>query len=458
MPPAGHTSVKAGKSANLLNQGGPGGSEMRRLYGHLNLEETPLPSAWNHKDRYQHLALTSGYGNLRVEYNGPGKSDNDAAAVRANYKIPSACGVYYFEVKIVNKGREGYIGIGLSDQHVQLNRLPGWEKNSYGYHGDDGHSFCCSGVGTAYGPTFTTGDVIGCCINFVDNTCFYTKNGLFLGICFQDLKPNLYPTVGLRTPGEVVEANFGQKPFEYDIMNHWEETRSKVKSKIESTALVSMTNSASWQSIMNQLVLEYLIHHGYGETAGSFANEIGGNISQDLQSIKMRQNIRNLMLSGDFEEAIKLTEQTYPSVLKDNEELVFKIRCRQFIEMVEKGFAGSEDMEQALQIMNFGQNLQAMCDSGNLQQSCKDELVEAFGLLAYPNPHSSPMGYLLSNEHREPLATALNSAILKSQEKPSQAALEECVQQLGACHVQMIENGIGASAFLSVWDILGALD
>lgn len=27
----------------------------------------------------------------------------------------------------------------------------------------------------------------------------------------------MYPTVGLQTPGEVVDANFGQKPFVYDI-------------------------------------------------------------------------------------------------------------------------------------------------------------------------------------------------------------------------------------------------
>lgn len=65
--------------------------------------------------------------------------------------------------------------------------LLGWDKQSYGYHGDDGHSFCSSGTGQPYGPTFTTGDVIGCGVNLIDNTCFYTKNGHHLGTAFTDL-------------------------------------------------------------------------------------------------------------------------------------------------------------------------------------------------------------------------------------------------------------------------------
>ena len=42
--------------------------------------------------------------------------------------IPSDCGVYYYEVEVLSKGRDGYIGVGLSAASVNLGRLPGWEQ------------------------------------------------------------------------------------------------------------------------------------------------------------------------------------------------------------------------------------------------------------------------------------------------------------------------------------------
>ena len=68
---------------------------------------------------------------------------------------------YFIDGSTYLLGRDGYMGVGLSAQGVNMNRLPGWDKHSYGYHGDDGNSFCSSGTGQAYGPTFTTNDVIG---------------------------------------------------------------------------------------------------------------------------------------------------------------------------------------------------------------------------------------------------------------------------------------------------------
>jgi hypothetical protein len=100
-----------------------GGDNISRLYPNVNQQDTPLPRQWSTVYKCQTLNLS--HGNLRVTYKGPGKTHKDAASVRTEYPIPAACGIYYFEIKIVSKGRDGYMGIGLSKSDVLLNRLPG---------------------------------------------------------------------------------------------------------------------------------------------------------------------------------------------------------------------------------------------------------------------------------------------------------------------------------------------
>jgi hypothetical protein len=144
---------------------------------------------------------------------GPGKDDKDAACVKTKNSISPSCGIYYYEVTIISSGRDGFIGIGLCTKEMTYSCLPGWVEDSFGYHGDDGNCFQKSGKGNKYGPSFATGDVIGCCLNFIDQTCFFTKNGVHLGIAFSNIsfdeKRPYFPCVGMRTPGEVVKANFG---------------------------------------------------------------------------------------------------------------------------------------------------------------------------------------------------------------------------------------------------------
>jgi hypothetical protein len=50
-----------------------------------------------------------------------------------------------------------------------------------------------------------------------------------LTTAFSDLPPNLYPTVGLQTPGEVIDANFGQEPFLFDIEGEMRALRRKTR-------------------------------------------------------------------------------------------------------------------------------------------------------------------------------------------------------------------------------------
>ncbi|KAL7747857.1 hypothetical protein RI367_006792 [Sorochytrium milnesiophthora] len=402
-----------------------------------------FPSAWSLKDKCNMLDLQRGAG----------RNDSDAGAVRANHPIPTQCGIYYFEIDIISKGRDGYIAVGFSAHGVPLNRLPGWEPNSWGYHGDDGNSFGCNGQGKPYGPTFTTGDTIGCCINFITNVAFYTKNGVSLGVAYKDIpfnKPSptnippasaqhthgapnqpphgllVYPSVGMRTPGEAVEVNFGQNPFKFDIESYVKEEKERLWRHINATSVPSaalgvspppsaaaakseesaptpVTNSnaatasatagpaaaaseAQFTSALNELVLSYLVHHGYSQTATTLARDLSLNVEETvdvvmenggahgngakksaasngravgglaaitspisavhpggsarpmaerIKEINNRQQICDHILTGNIDGAIETTNRLYPQVLsKQNEDIYFQLRCRKFIELM----------------------------------------------------------------------------------------------------------------------------
>ena len=197
----------------------------------------PLPSKFAEGDKFGSIEISA--DGLELKYVGPSKmGDHEAAATRSDHPMPSQCGIYYYEVNIIAKGKEGMIGIGFSGANVSLEKLPGWEPDSWAYHGDDGKSFCCQIPGKPYGPTFTSGDVVGCGVNFMTGCAFFTKNGNFLSRCrifrafwkphmitnglldnaFKDLRDiKLYPSIGMKRPHAHLSVNFGQKPFVFNI-------------------------------------------------------------------------------------------------------------------------------------------------------------------------------------------------------------------------------------------------
>ncbi|ELR15943.1 SPRY domain containing protein [Acanthamoeba castellanii str. Neff] len=116
--------------------------------------------------------------------------------------------------------------IRLSPQDVLPDLLEisddGLSVRSYGYHADDGRVFAQSGIGRKWGPTFTTGDVIGCGVNFLSRSLFFTKNGELLGVAVQKLKHcrKFYPIVTLHSAGARVRLNFGDRPFVFPVGEH----------------------------------------------------------------------------------------------------------------------------------------------------------------------------------------------------------------------------------------------
>ena len=117
------------------------------------------------------------------------------------------------------------VAVGLATQaFLRHRRMPGWDAESYGYHGDDGAIFHGRGRQLSkYGPSFGPGDVVGCGIDYSDSTVFFTLNGVCLGTAFT-LFPRadateLYPTVGVDAAVSVT-LNYGREPFVFDLLQH----------------------------------------------------------------------------------------------------------------------------------------------------------------------------------------------------------------------------------------------
>lgn len=256
--------------------------------------------------------------------------------------------------------------------------MPGWVQDSWGYHGDDGNSFACQTNGkpyspVPYGPTFSTNDIIGCAINFRNGTAFYTKNGISLGVAFKDVKGSaLYPTVGMRTVGEHIRVNFGQRPFMFDIDAFMREEKIKTYKQISSYPLsIELLNGglssappngpgasasdAALTHTIHKLIASYLGYNGYVDSVHAFADDVqkeilafsnarvdnGNNANsyseqdmhEDLETVN-RQKIRVAVLEGNIDRALKLTELFFPKAFEDNPEIVFQLKCRKFVELM----------------------------------------------------------------------------------------------------------------------------
>lgn len=70
----------------------------------------------------------------------------------------------------------------------------------------------------------------------------------------------------LVAPGEIVEGNFGSKPFEFDIETYFAEQKVKTMEMIDQVELPAGLD-------VNEIVLAYLVHNGFSETARKFMDD-----------------------------------------------------------------------------------------------------------------------------------------------------------------------------------------
>ncbi|KAK5992403.1 Ran-binding protein 9 [Cladobotryum mycophilum] len=470
----------------------------------------PLPTKLNKDDMWNAIEIHSdGLGLKHVGQRNHPDRDHEASAVRADHFMPPQCGIYYFEVRILSGKREDTtIAIGFSTKAAATSRPVGWEAESWGYHGDDGRCFTGQNIGRHYGPTFNHGDVVGCGVNFRDRTAFFTKNGVKLDDAFHDIKGKLYPSVSLKKPGEEILVNFGQEPFIYNIDDMMNGQRARVQEAIENADTSQLEPGMSETDLIQSLVLQFLQHDGYVETARAFAEDmklqkealsldpeatVPGVSIKDDEDANNRQRIRRAILEGDIDRALKLTNACYPQVLRDNEQVYFKLRCRKFIEMVRKaaqlsmvyeskssnGHSAQEmDLDEShgwgdnmmdtdsgdqaelmrleTNMLEYGQTLQAEY-SNDPRKEISKALNEIWALVAYRNPLKEPqVSHLLDRKGRAAVAEELNSAILSSLGKSSRAALEKLYAQTSVLLEDLRQDG-GAGAFVSLQDVVDGI-
>jgi hypothetical protein len=150
---------------------------------------------------------------------GPGPRNGNLQLYRASGSGWGMCGStfgvssgkWYWEA-ITENGSGSVSGIHKT-QPTGYAQIVGYnEPNGYGYSGDGNK--LNNNTGTAYGATYTTGDVIGIALDMDAGTLTFYKNNTSQGVAFSGLSGTFMPAFSAAGPTSC-NANFGQQPFIY---------------------------------------------------------------------------------------------------------------------------------------------------------------------------------------------------------------------------------------------------
>jgi hypothetical protein len=250
----------------------------------------------------------------------------------------------------------------------------------------------------------------------------------------------LYPTVGLRSPGEKVEANFGSKPFVFDL----EQLQKALKMKTLRT--IDAIDIPDKNSCLHSLVVSYLMHYGYSDTATALIKEsaLEGKVisAKEGESMRLRRKIQEAILDGRIDEAIEQTNYLAPEVFMSQPSVLFHLKCQKFIEMIKSG-----DDEAT---MIYGRTELSEFDAESEED--KQHLQDVISLLAYPRPEISPLRHLILPSRRQLVADSLNQAILIAQDKPALPALEMLHKQIAVTKELFSQRSPGSASMVNAYE------
>ncbi|TQD74087.1 hypothetical protein C1H46_040371 [Malus baccata] len=349
---------------------------------------------------------------LSAKYTNVNLHGHDVGMVQANKPAPVKRLVYYFEIYVKDAGTKGQIAIGFTSESFKMRRQPGWEANSCGYHGDDGLLYRGHGRGEAFGPTYTSGDIVGGGINYDSQEFFFTKNGAVVGTVPKDMKGPLFPTIAVHSQNEEVHVNFGQQPFAFDLKEFEAQERMKQQMSIEKISLPT--------NVSHGIVRSYLLHYGYEDTLNSF----------DVASKSTVPPVHIAQENGFDEQDIVFALNERKTLRQDDKSATcFLLHCQKFIELVRVGALEEAVKYGRMELAKF------------FGLPVFEDLVQHFvSLLAYERPRESSVGYLLEESQREVVADTVNAMILSTNPNLKDSShgclhsyLERLLRQLTAC-------------------------
>lgn len=173
-------------------------------------------------------------------------------------------------------------------------------------------------------------------------------------------------------------------------------------------------------SVMNKLVMDYLISEGFKEAAEKFEEEAGVSAGTSLESLDAKIKIRDAILEGAVQCGISLINDLHPELLDNNRTLLFYLQLQHLIELIR-----GQKTEEAL---DYAQN--HLSERGEDSYECLSDLEGALALLAFDKPDESPFSDLLSSAQRHKVWSLVNSAISEHQNQPANPKLASVVNLL----------------------------
>ncbi|XP_010457721.1 PREDICTED: glucose-induced degradation protein 8 homolog [Camelina sativa] len=188
---------------------------------------------------------------------------------------------------------------------------------------------------------------------------------------------------------------------------------------------------------IHSIVMSYLLHNCFNETADSLASCTGGvkQPAGDRDNIQRRKQIIHFVLEMKALKAVELTDQLAKDLLEKNKDLHFDLLRLHFVELV--------CARKCNEAIEFAKTI--LAPFGTVQKYV-EKLEDAMALLAYDDPEKSPLFHLLSSEYRQQVADNLNRTILEHTNQPSYTPMERIIQHVTVVRQYLTEEN-GKDAF-----------